>query len=106
MYHHMQDDQEKIEDEIILEDAREQEADDVEFVEEDGEGSELSTVAKLKKVREQLKTAQQEKTEYLTGWQRAQADYVNLKKEADTALLRGKEVGREQLLDSLLPALD
>lgn len=80
--------------------------DDFEFVEEDGEGAELSSVAKAKKLREDLKTANKERLEYLTGWQRAQADYVNLKKESDERLTRGKELGREQLMDSLLPALD
>lgn len=81
-------------------------SDDVSFVEEDGEGAELSSSAKIKKLREELKTANKERLEYLTGWQRAQADYVNLKKESGESLIRGKEIGREQLLDSLLPALD
>ena len=92
------------EDKII--DIDQEPSDDVSFVEEDGEGAELSSVAKIKKLRDELKTVNKERLEYLTGWQRAQADYVNLKKESGESLIRGKEIGREQLLDSLLPALD
>lgn len=92
------------EDKII--DIDQEPSDDVSFVEEDGEGAELSSVAKIKKLRDELKTVNKERLEYLTGWQRAQADYVNLKKESSESLIRGKEIGREQLLDSLLPALD
>ncbi len=92
------------EDKII--DIDQEPSDDVSFVEEDGEGAELSSVVKIKKLRDELKTANKERLEYLTGWQRAQADYVNLKKESSESLIRGKEIGREQLLDSLLPALD
>jgi molecular chaperone GrpE len=100
------EEQKEIIDEIIEEDAAEEMADDVEFIEEDSEGVELSTQAKLKKLREELKACQKERTEYLTGWQRSQADYINLKKEAEERLKRGKELGREQMMDSLLPALD
>lgn len=103
----MKDDEQKIEEEIIRENAEELDTlDDVEFVEEDSEGVELSQTAKIKKLRLELKDAQKERTEYLTGWQRSQADYVNLKKEATESLSRGKELGREQLFDSLMPALD
>lgn len=105
----MKDENENItqeEDTVIEEDFINEASDDVEFVEEDSEGSELSSAAKIKKLREDLKTANKERLEYLTGWQRAQADYVNLKKEGDERLSRGKELGREQLMDSLLPALD
>ncbi len=100
------EEQKEIADEIIEEDAAEEMADDVEFIEEDSEGVELSTQAKLKKLRGDLKDCQKERTEYLTGWQRSQADYINLKKEAEERLKRGKEIGREQMMDSLLPALD
>ena len=35
---------------------------------------------KLKKVKEELKKCQKEKDEYLAGWQRAKADFINAKK--------------------------
>lgn len=39
-----------------------------------------SSAAVVKKLRERLKAAETEKQEYLTGWQRAKADFVNAKK--------------------------
>lgn len=81
-------------------------ADDVVFEDMDEAGDELTLRAKLKKLRDELKQVQKERMEYLTGWQRSQADYVNLKKEADEKLARGKEMGKENILFSILPVLD
>ena len=81
-------------------------SDDVTFVDsiEDGEALPIKDV--VKKLREDLKRVRAEKEEYLTGWQRAKADYVNLQKEADARFTRGKELGVEKLADSLLAGLD
>jgi molecular chaperone GrpE len=79
---------------------------DVTFVESTEDGDALPTKDVVKKLREDLKQARKEKEEYLTGWQRAKADYVNLQKETDIKFARGKELGIEELADSLLPALD
>lgn len=79
---------------------------DVTFVESTEDGDALPTKDIVKKLREDLKKARADKEEYLTGWQRAKADYVNLQKEADGRFARGKELGIEELTDSLLPALD
>lgn len=45
------------------------------------EQAELS--GKLRKLKDELKTCQTERSEYLAGWQRAKADYVNLRREHD-----------------------
>lgn len=79
---------------------------DVTFVDSTEDGDALPTKDIVKKLREDLKKVRAEKEEYLTGWQRAKADYVNLQKEADVKFARGKELGIEELADSLLPALD
>jgi molecular chaperone GrpE len=79
---------------------------DVTFVDSTEDGEALPTKDIVKKVREDLKKAISEKEEYLTGWQRAKADYVNLQKEAEVKFSRGKELGIEGLADSLFPALD
>ena len=62
--------------------------------------------ALIKKLRERLKKAIEEKQEYLEGWQRARADFVNYKREE-----AGREAEREarakaELVETLLPALD
>lgn len=82
------------------------EGDDVLFEASDDEGSALTGAQKLKELREKLKAVEQEKQEYLTGWQRAKADYVNLQKQLDEARNRAKMIAEEQLFDDLLPVLD
>lgn len=79
---------------------------DLSFVDSTEDGDALPTKDVVKKLREDLKKARADKEEYLTGWQRAKADYVNLQKEADSKFSRGKELGVEALTDSILPALD
>ncbi len=60
----------------------------------------------LKKLRERLKTALAEKEEYLAGWQRAKADLVNMKREADTERKMRAKFAEEDVIESLLPVLD
>lgn len=62
--------------------------------------------AAIKKLRERLKKAVEEKQEYLEGWQRSRADFANYKKEEAT-LHADKEVRiKAQCIEELLPALD
>lgn len=44
--------------------------------------------------------------EYLAGWQRAQADYANLKKDLDRVKQEYTVYANENLLHELLPAID
>jgi len=62
--------------------------------------------AKLKKVKEELKNCLAEKKEYLEGWQRSKADFVNLQKSVDYDKLRFKRLGVEGVVLELLPTLD
>jgi molecular chaperone GrpE len=82
------------------------EADDVTFVESTEDGEALSTKDVAKKLREEIKTLRKEKEEYLTGWQRAKADYVNLQRELDLARINISIITREKMTEKLLPALD
>ena len=70
---------------------------------EDGEEDLKKT---LKKLRADFKACKNEKEEYLTGWQRAKADYVNLQKELDLARTNVSILTKEKMVDKLLPALD
>lgn len=56
------------------------------MLEEEGEGLQ----DKLKKLRENLKKCESEKQEYLAGWQRAKADFINARRE--------EEAGRKEFL--------
>jgi len=82
----------------------EEEADDVVFEpeNEDGEGEGEAPQKKIKKLREDLKRALKERDEYLAGWQRAKADFINARKEeekkrAETIKFANKEFAQEVL---------
>jgi len=79
---------------------------DVTFVDSTEDGEELPERDKIKKKRDELKICRQEREEYLTGWQRAKADYINLQKELDEVRINSSIFAKENMLASLLPALD
>ena len=79
------------------------ETSDEEFVseEEAEEGPAL-----VKRLREKLKKAVEEKQEYLEGWQRARADFANFKRE-EAGMHADKEARIvAEFVEGLLPALD
>ena len=71
---------------------------DIEFTPEEDAGTAADLVLKIKKLKQELKTCQKEKAEYLDGWQRSKADYLNLKKEEES---RRTEVGKYAKADVL-----
>ena len=78
---------------------------DIELL-EDEEMSLPDSDEKIKKMREKLKVCEEEKKGYLGGWQRAQADGVNYKKDEGKRL---EDLGRfitQSLLQDVLPVLD
>lgn len=81
------------------------EQDDVKIEVEDPE-AEAQADTKVKKLRAELEACRKESREYMDGWQRAKADYVNaLKRFSDdgkTLELRGKI----KAIETLLPAFD
>lgn len=79
---------------------QEQEA---EFVPE--EESELGP-ALIKKLREKLKKAIEEKQEYLDGWQRARADFINFKKEELARHAHQEAQNKAEFAEVLIPTLD
>lgn len=60
----------------------------------------------LAKLRNDLATARKEKQEYMDGWQRAKADYVNLLKRFETETKSSKTAGVVKAVETLLPAFD
>jgi len=62
--------------------------------------------ALIKKLREKLKKAVEEKQEYLEGWQRSRADFANFKRE-EASMHADKEARMtSEFVEQLLPALD
>ena len=82
----------------------ENEAEVLEFeFNEDGEEDLKKT---LKKLRADLKTAKKEKEEYLTGWQKERADFLNYKKQEDDRKATFSEAMRERILTRFLTVVD
>ncbi len=79
---------------------------EVEFSTTDDEGLEENSQAKIKKLRDDLKQANTEKIEYLSGWQRAKADYINLQNTEDKNRTDIIKYAKEGLLVDLLPLVD
>ena len=59
----------------------------------------------VKKLREKLKLAIKEKQEYLDGWQRTKADYMNSKKEEEARRKDIMKYASERLVDDLIPVM-
>jgi molecular chaperone GrpE len=81
------------------------EQDDIVF-ESDDESVEIDFVQKIKKIKEDLKKCQEEKAEYLDGWQRAKADFINYKKTQEENLHNHRKYANEDLTVSIFPVLD
>lgn len=70
---------------------------------EDGEEDLKKT---LKKLRADLKVAKKEKEEYLTGWQKERAEFMNYKKQEDDRKAMISESLRERILNRFLGVVD
>lgn len=83
------------------------EEEDVRIEPETGEDAgEILPEDKLAKMREELKSCRQEKQEYMDGWQRAKADYVNALKRFETDSKTSELRGKVRAVETLLPAFD
>lgn len=81
--------------------------DDVLFDEDvDQEGEELSPRDAIKKLREKLKKCGEEKQEYLVGWQRAKADFVNARKADEESRKDFITYANQGLIEELLPVIE
>ena len=74
-----------------------------EFVPEEDEANPMGVI---KKLRDRIKKLEAEKQEYLNGWQRAQADFVNFKKQNEQDRLQMIKFASKSLLEEILPVLE
>jgi molecular chaperone GrpE len=77
-----------------------------EFVPEDGEGNTATTKDTVKDLRQKLKKAIEEKQQYMEGWQRTKADFVNARKREEEARKEISKFANEDLLMQITPVLD
>ena len=92
--------------EVFPEEIEASQDEDVEFIESDEEGGALSSLQKIKDLKEKIKILQKEKQEYLDGWQRSRADYANLQKTTDEDRKRMRVLVEESFIEDLLPVID
>lgn len=74
--------------------------------EEDREGVLPDANAKLEKLKAKLAACQKEREEYLNGWQRARADFANVKRDEDARRVETVKNAKEQVFLDILPVLD
>ena len=60
----------------------------------------------IKKLKEKLKEAEAKAKEYLDGWQRAQADFVNIRKRDEEAKREFMKFVGAEVVNDLIPVLD
>lgn len=72
----------------------------------DGEEEEGGGDAKLKRLRAEITRLRAEKQEYMDGWQRAKADYVNVLKRFEEEKKLERARGIAKAAEILLPAFD
>ncbi len=87
-------------------DKEEKKEQEVNYEEENNESSAVEAKDKLKKLKEKLEQCQQEKQANLTGWQRAQADFVNYRRRQEEQMAEWSKMFGEGLLHDILPVLD
>lgn len=76
-------------------------------LETDGEAvEEEGLTGKLKKLRGELKQCQKEKAEYLAGWQRAKADFINARNDEERARAGFLRYAEERVLYEILAVAD
>ncbi|MBI3632462.1 MAG: nucleotide exchange factor GrpE [Candidatus Vogelbacteria bacterium] len=70
------------------------------------EGSTLDFQEKVNKLKKKLKDTIKEKDEYLNGWQRCRADFVNAKRSEERDRIGLVNSVNESIIRDLLPVLD
>ncbi len=68
--------------------------------------AEESSSETIKKLRAELKKAQEEKQEYLTGWQKAKADFINSRKRDEEAQKEFTKYANEGIISDLVATID
>jgi len=105
---YMNNDDKKQQDDVVYDEPLEKEKKedvnlDSDVVPED-EGESSFTL--VKKLKEKIKKLEAEKTEYMDGWQRERADFMNYKKRVEGEKLEVIKYSNENLVSDIIPVLD
>ncbi len=69
-------------------------------------GVAFDATEKIKKLKEKLRACESQKQEYLDGWQRSKADFINLRKRDEEDKKEFIKFANERLVEELIPVLD
>lgn len=82
------------------------EEDDVKFESSEDEAELRKRSSNDKRLRDKVKESEAKAAEYLAGWQRAKADYINLQNQEAELRTATLNLGREQVLLDLIRLAD
>lgn len=80
--------------------------DEIEIVADEEESNLPDLQKKIKKLKEDLKRCETERKEYLEGWQRAKADFINYRKDEQRRFAETVQFATAGLVSEILPVLD
>lgn len=106
------DENETKDEEIIMEKGADEAADDIEYTDDpDADSAESGNGASnladtVKKLKEKLKAAEKEKMEYLTGWQKDKAEFVNARRRDEESKQEFLKFSKQGVIEEILPVLD
>ncbi|MFA6797144.1 MAG: nucleotide exchange factor GrpE [Candidatus Paceibacterota bacterium] len=104
----MNTDDKKQQDDVIYDDSSEKETKEEVSLDSDivPEEETESSAFLIKKLKEKIKKLEAEKTEYMDGWQRERADFINYKKRVEGEKLEIIKYSNENLVSDIIPVLD
>lgn len=70
------------------------------------ENGEISIKDKLDRIKEELKKCQKERDDYLAGWQRAKADFINARKDEEKRREEFLKFSNQLIIADILAVLD
>jgi molecular chaperone GrpE len=76
------------------------------IVETDEEGTETVAQKKIKDLRKKLADAEKKSQEYLTGWQKDKAEFINARRRDDEAKAEYLKFASAKTIEDILPVLD
>ncbi len=104
----MNKDDKKQQDDVVYDDSSEKETKEDISLDSDivPEEETESSDSLIKKLKEKIKKLESEKTEYMDGWQRERADFINYKKRVEGEKLEVIKYSNENLVSDIIPVLD
>lgn len=79
---------------------------EIRYEEDEDIVAEGNIVDKLKELRKKFKESEREKGEYLSGWQRAKADFINARREEDERRGEVTKFAERKLVEEFLTVAD